>query len=251
MNKLCSILFLAIAGCQSQQVVQFNTEILDTRGPVSIQVDSFGGDVTIIVDPTVVGTVVTANQLEVGQNGLPERNAQMRCATQIESGILGEVVHVSATAIDNPLDLISAEIIVKASSVHGVRVHTSDGNVSLLGISGPIDVQTNDGDVRVVTSLVMNEMVSIENRHGNIVYRVSGDSSGKIDATAINGEVAFDLRQGDATILPNSTGDRLVADLNDGTNTLNMRTVDGDVRIYVLDNPAGSEPFFNTDWVSW
>ncbi len=240
-----------MAGCQSQQVVQFNTEKLDTRGPVSIQVDSFGGDVSIIVDPTVVGTEVTVNQLEVGQNGLPERNVQMHCATQIERGIMGEVVHVSATAIDNTLDLIRAEIIVKASSVHGVRVHTSDGDVSLLGISGEIDIQTDEGDVRIVTPLVMNERVSVENRRGNIVYRVSGDSSGKIDAIAINGEVAFDLRQGDATILPNTTGDHLVANLNDGTNKLNMRTVDGDVRIYVLEDPVGSEPFFNTDWVSW
>jgi hypothetical protein len=251
MKKLCYITIYLLAGCQSQQVVNFNTAMLPTRGPVAIDVQSFGGDVTVLVDETVEGTQVFANQLELGTDGVPERNVQMVCTTNIETGINGETVHVVATYDDNPLGLVSAEIIIRAQSIHNVSVTTANGDVTLLGVSGAINIKTKDGDVRVVTPLVMNESVSIENRRGNIVYRVRGESSGIIDATAMNGEVALDLRQGDATILPGSTGDHLEANFNGGTNPIVMRTVNGDVRIYVVADPVGSEPLFNTDWISW
>ena len=126
-----------------------------------------------------------------------------------------------------------------------------NGDVTLLGISGAIDIQTKDGNVRVVTPLMMNERVSIETRRGDIVYRVRGESSGIIDATAMYGAVALDVKEGDATILPGSTGDHLVSSFNGGTNPIIMRTVNGDIRIYVVADPVGSEPLFNTDWVSW
>jgi predicted regulator of Ras-like GTPase activity (Roadblock/LC7/MglB family) len=251
MRKLCFIAILALAGCQSQQVVDFDTALLPTRGPVAIDVQSFAGNVTIIADPSIVGTQVQATQLELGLDEVPERSVHMTCSTTIETGITGEIVHVVATCDDNALGLISAEIVIRANSIHGVSVTTSNGNVTLLGISGAVDVTTRDGNVRIVTPLVMNERVSVENRRGDIVYRVRGESSGIIDATAMNGEVALDLRQGKAIILPGSTGDHLVATFNGGTNPIIMRTVDGDVRLYVVADPIGSEPLFNTDWFTW
>ena len=98
---------------------------------------------------------------------------------------------------------------------------------------------------------MINSAVTIENRRGNIVFRVRGESSGIIDATAIGGDASLDLRQGEATILPGSTGDHLVAKFNGGTNAITMRTVDGNIRIHVVADPIGSEPLFSTDWISW
>ena len=97
----------------------------------------------------------------------------------------------------------------------------------------------------------MNEDVLIENRRGDIVYRVRAESSGSIDATAMNGEASLDLRYGQAVILPGSTGDHLVAEFNGGKNSLIMRTVDGNVRIFVVADPVGSEPWISTEWLTW
>ena len=251
MKKICLISMLALAGCKSQQVVEFDSATLATSGPVEVNVHSFGGNVTIIVDSTVRGTIVSATQIEDGDGELPDAVPRMRCTTEIETGVTGQIVHVVATCNDNALQLVSADIIVRAKSIHGVSVTTQNGDVTLLGISGAIDIQTKDGNVRVVTPLMMNERVSIENRRGDIVYRVRGESSGIIDATAMYGAVAFDLKEGDATILPGSTGDHLVSSFNGGTNPIIMRTVNGDIRIYVVADPVGSEPLFNTDWISW
>jgi hypothetical protein len=251
MKKICLISMLALAGCKSQQVVEFDSATLATSGPVEVNVHSFGGNVTIIVDSTVRGTIVSATQFEDGAGELPDAVPRMRCTTEIETGVTGQIVHVVATCNDNALQLVSADIIVRAKSIHGVSVTTQNGDVTLLGISGAIDIQTKDGNVRVVTPLMMNERISIETRRGDIVYRVRGESSGIIDATAMYGEVAFDLKEGNATILPGSTGDHLVSSFNGGTNPIIMRTVDGDIRIYVVADPVGSEPLFNTDWISW
>jgi hypothetical protein len=97
----------------------------------------------------------------------------------------------------------------------------------------------------------MNEQVTVENRRGNIVYRVRSESSGLIDATAINGEATLDVRYGNAVILPGSTGVHLAARFNDGVNPITMRTVEGNIRIFVVPDPIGSEPLFDTDWISW
>ncbi len=86
MRKLCCIAIFALAGCQSQQVVDFDTALLQTRGPVAIDVQSFAGNVAIIVDPSIVGTQVQATQLDIGLDEVPERIVHMKCATNIETG---------------------------------------------------------------------------------------------------------------------------------------------------------------------
>ncbi len=251
MFRICFTVLFFLAGCQSTQVVDLNTANLNTRGPVSIDVQTFAGTVTIIADPTVLGTVVSANQYEDGLGAVPVAKLYMKTTTYVEKGPLGETVYVVATCDDDPLHLITANIVIRSKNIHGVRVENGRGDITLKGITGAVNVQTRDGDVRIVTPLVMNEQVTVENRRGNIVYRVRSESSGMIDATAINGEATLDLRYGHAVILPGSTGDHLSAQFNDGENKITMRTVDGNVRIHVNPDPIGSEPLFTTDWISW
>jgi len=251
MKKLCFIAILALAGCQSPQVVEYTSAHLATSGPVEISVRSFGGSVTVIADPMVIGTVVSAKQIERGNSEIPIAEPKIECTTEIKTSETGQAVFVNATCDDNALELIHADIVIRAKSIHNVSVETSKGDITLLGVSGAIQLRTNDGDVRVITPLVINEPVKIENRRGDIVYRVRGESSGMIDATAINGKASLDLRQGEATILEGSTGDHLVANFNGGIHLIDMRTVDGDIRIAVVADPVGSEPLYNTDWISW
>jgi len=175
----------------------------------------------------------------------------MDCSVYIENGPLGETLHVIATCENDPLHTVTANIVIRAKDIHGVTVMNERGDIVVRGISGSVNIQTRDGDVLIVTPLVMNEQVTVENRRGNIVYRVRSESSGLIDATAINGEATLDLRNGNAIILPGSTGDHLVARFNDGVNPITMRTVEGNVRIFVVPDPLGSEPLFTTDWISW
>jgi DUF4097 and DUF4098 domain-containing protein YvlB len=161
------------------------------------------------------------------------------------------MLSVEATCDNDSLRSLYADITIRAPFIHNVAIHTQRGDVTVVGTSGSLTIQTSDGDVRVVTPYALNQKVTIENRRGNIVYRVSGTSSGIIDATAMNGAASLNVRQGDTIILPGTTGDHLIAIFNDGLNPIVMRTVEGDIRIYVLENPAANEPWFTADWVSW
>jgi hypothetical protein len=251
MFRISFIALFFIAGCRSTQVVDLNAVALQTNGPIAVDIQSFGGSVTVIADPDVSGAIVTANQHEEGLGTVPVSRLYMNVSTYIENGPLGETVHIIATCDDDPLHMVTANIVIRAGDIHGVTIVNARGNVIVKGISGPINIRSRDGDIRIVTNLVMNEQVTVENRRGNIVYRVRSESSGLIDATAINGEATLNLRYGNAIILPGSTGDHLSARFNDGVNPITMRTVEGDVRIHVVPDPVGSEPLFSAEWISW
>lgn len=251
LRRLTFFILFFFTSCTTTQVVDLNTVTLDTDGPVAIDIDSFGGTVTIVADPDIIGTEVSANQYEEGLGSVPVARLYMNVTTTIEHGDLGETVKVVATCENDPLHTVTANIVVRARDIHGVRVRSDRGDIVAKGITGPVDIQTKDGDVRIVTPRVMNDEVLIENRRGNIVYRVRSESTGLIEATAIGGEATLDLRYGNAVILPGSTGDHLSARFNDGLNPITMRTVDGNVRIFVVPDPVGSEPLFETDWISW
>ena len=251
MQRICFILTLALTGCQSTYVLNLPPATLDVDGPISVDVRSFGGHVTLIADPDVSGAVISVVQRDIGNDANREPVSRIGWTARVEVGPFGEVLSVVARSDEDSLRSLHADITIRAPIIHGVVIRTQRGDVAVVGTSGPLKIQTSDGDVRVTTPYPLNEAVTIENRRGNIVYRVSGDSTGDIDATAMNGSASLDLRQGNAIIHHGTTGDHLVATFNDGTNRIVMRTVDGDIRIYVLENPAANEPWFTADWTSW
>lgn len=251
MQRICFIPIVALTGCQSTYLLNLPPATLDVDGPISVDIRSFGGDVTLIADPDVSGATIKVVQRDIGNDANREPVSRIAWSASIEVGSFGEVLSVVASSDDDSLRSLHADITIRAPIIHGVAIRSQRGDVTVVGTSGPLAVQTSDGDVRVTTPYALNETVTIENRRGNIVYRVSGDSTGTIDATAMNGSASLDLRKGDAVILPGSTGDHLVASFNSGKNPITMRTVEGDIRIYVLENPIEDEPWFIADWVSW
>jgi hypothetical protein len=251
MYRICFILIIALASCKSTYLLNLPPATLDTNGPIAVDVRSFGGNVTLIADPNVVGAVISVVQRDIGNDVNRVPISRIAWSANVEVGAFGEILSVVATSDDDSLRSLRADITIRTPVIHGVAIHTQRGNVTVVGASGSLNIQTSDGDVRVVTARAINEKVEIENRRGNIVYRVSENSTGIIDATAMNGSASLDLRQGIAVILPGTTGDHLVARFNDGQNPIIMRTVDGDIRIHVLANPVVDKPWFATDWISW
>ena len=251
MLRLCFILTIALTGCRSTFVLNLPPATLDINGPISIDVHSFAGNVTLIADPDSPGVVVSVVQRDTDNVTSRKSATRIAWSSRVEVGPFGEMFFMDATSDDDALRSLYADITIRAPLIHNVSVHTQRGDVTVVGTSGSLKVQTSDGDVRVVTPYALNQKVTIENRRGDIVYRVSGTSSGIIDATAMNGAASLHVRQGDTTILPGTTGDHLIASFNDGQNPMVMRTVEGDIRIYVIENPAANEPWFTADWVSW
>jgi hypothetical protein len=88
-----------------------------------------------------------------------------------------------------------------------------------------------------MTNFAMTRPVIIANRDGDIDYRIRGESTARFDAETIDGTVSQLINYGKVTILSPLSGTQFNATLNDGTNRVTLRTVDGDIRIAVISNP--------------
>ena len=142
-----------------------------------------------------------------------------------------------------------AGVSISTNSIEDVQVQTSTGDVTLLGISGSLDIRTSDGDILVATNNPMVKTVSIENHRGNIIFRVSELSTGNIDISAIGGDARFDAISGHASVLSNTSKGHVMAVLNDGKNVVNLRTVDGNASFEVVKNPMANRISWNFDWL--
>ncbi len=251
MKRFCFLLIFLFAGCKSHQVLDLGTANLNTIGPASIEVNSFGGNITIVVDATLNSAKVQVAQRDKMLKRGEEPQKQITWDAFVQNGAQGEMIFVETHANHNPMKTLSADVTIQAPSIHHVTANTENGDITIYGVSGQLALITSDGNIKVATPLVMNNDVTLETRRGNIEFRIRGESSAKIDATAINGNAALNMRYGDGQILSGTTKSHVSALFNDGVNSYTMRTVDGNISIDIVEDPIGSEPLFNTEWISW
>ncbi len=254
MNRLTFYLicvFFVASGCSTKQVMTFPQRTLETAGPIAVDVQSFAGDVTVIVDESLQNATIDVVQRIEAYADNDEPVKQINWTSQIDQSSSGEILMLELNCDSNPLQTVFADAVVRAPSIDNVTIRTKKGDVDVFGVTGMLEIKTSDGDVLVATPLPMDDRVTIETVRGDIRYRVREESTGKIDLTAVSGTAAFNLRYGDGVILPGSTGEKLRASLNHGQNDVVMRTVEGDITVEVVQNPIGDMPPFEFKWPLW
>ncbi|MEE2819513.1 MAG: DUF4097 family beta strand repeat-containing protein [Planctomycetota bacterium] len=254
MNRLTFYLicvFIALSGCSTKQVMTFPKRTLETAGPIAVDVQSFAGDVTIIVDETIQDATIDVVQRIEGFEENEDPVKRIDWTSRIDQSSSGETLRLTLNCDSNPLQTVFADAVVRAPSIDNVTIRTKKGDVDVFGMTGTLDIKTSDGDVLVATPLPMNEHVTIETVRGDIRYRVREESAGRIDLTAVSGTAAFNMRFGEGIILPGSTGEKLKASFNHGQNNVVMRTVEGDITVDIVQNPIGDMPAFDFEWPLW
>ncbi|MHC4947895.1 MAG: DUF4097 family beta strand repeat-containing protein [Planctomycetota bacterium] len=233
-------LALAAAGCLSPTVTD-EPLVLGAAGPVSVDVDSFRGDVTITVDPDAAGATVRV--IRAASHGA-QRGGEARASlgeiawdARIVPGDLGPVIEVHASTIHPEPHFQRADVFITAPDVDGVRIRTRDGDVTATDIRGEVDIVTTYGNVRLMTTRPMTRAVSITSTEGDIDFRVRAESAGLLDCDAIGGNVTHRCRFGEIIVQAGTDHDTLLADFNGGENLIRLRTVDGDIRIAVVSDP--------------
>jgi hypothetical protein len=223
--------------------------VLNTSGPVAVDVESFSGDITIEADQSCVDTTVTFQRSSLRESEQDDLYRLISYTAQTQPTEIGQKVVVKAIATENELDLLRVDIAITTNSVEDVHLRTRNGDVTMLGVGGALDVRTADGDIHVATNEPMTNSVLLENHRGNIVFRISKESAGTIEIATIGGRAGFDANLGKTTILPNSKIGLLNATLNDGQNEIILRTVDGDAVVEVVENPMAKRHNWNFDWL--
>jgi len=226
---------------------RFLLHTIHTKGLVSINVESFAGDVNITADKDYQGTRVSVVKESKQGTSLDSVN----CNIFARNTEIGEEIVVQISAEKNELRFMRANVSIFTKSVDGVRIKTKNGNVTLRNVSGSLNVHTTDGDVLVATTVPITDSVLIENHRGNIVVFAPEESTGNIDISAIGGRTSLDVLAGNTIVLPGSTKDHMMAIVNGGRNNIALRTVDGNASFEILKNPMVPRSLWNFDWLSF
>ena len=215
--------------------------IFEVSGPISVDVETFHGDVMINVNPKLEQARVTiVREARHGHDRTDEANhslSEIGVTSDIVPGELGQSLQVRAQSSHAEPHFQRAHVYIEAPEIDGVRVRTSTGKVYAQGVRGAIDIETSEQDVRVMTNLALMQPITIVNRNADIDLRMRGESAANFDAQTVDGQVTHNVRYGNLIVQSQTSHDTLNAVLNQGANPVVLRTVKGDIRIAVVHNP--------------
>jgi hypothetical protein len=211
---------------------------LAVAGPVSVDVDSFGGDVILTADPRLSQATVTVRR-EATHGAGRKKDAQRSLdeigySAVVVPGTAGPELEIRTWTGHAEPHYQRAHLEITVPAVNGLTLRTQRGRVDL---EGNVHIECSEGDVRVMTNRSMRQPVTVLNRRGDIDYRVRGESTGSFDCEVVDGEVRYRARQG-RFLVSEATNRRLQASLNDGDNPIRLRTTSGDIRVAVVHNPT-------------
>lgn len=239
----------ALAGIDSIAYEDIHDDpiIVDVTGPMEVDVESFNGDVVVEVNDELDHGIVTFTREATHGYGRTEEAARsladISASMDITGGELGQVLMVRTSTEHAEPHFQRVKVKIELPEVEGLRVRTRNGGVRAVGISGPIDIETDDGDVRVMTYFAIDDPVTIVNHSGDIDLRIRGESMGELDFQALRGRVFSRVKYGRLRVHPGTDHDTFLATFNDGVNPIVLRTADGDVRFAVVADPMAVGQF--------
>jgi hypothetical protein len=133
----------------------------------------------------------------------------------------------------------AVDIDIRVERIGIVVVRTKDGHVETIDFEDGVDIESSNGDVRVSTRSPLTQPSTILNQDGSIAWRVGPYASGLFDAEAVHGTIRTSVFKGKWNSARSGNDlDSLHAQLNGGTARIVLRTVDGNISVYVGDHPT-------------
>lgn len=229
---------------------------LPVEGLVNVEVRNFAGDVVIRgdrPDRTQDALVILDRRGEhrgfrdkESEASLPLITWDVRITPPAGPGEPSTLVVEASTTHDEPW-YQRLDIEVTIAELGRITVETTRGRVQVSNNRGPVDITTTKGNVRVVTPWPQKLESIIVTRDGDIDYRVRGESSFVLDAETIGGTVKARCTAGRWTAHDaRNDHDSMHATLNDGGERLILRTVDGNIRVGVVEEPGAIGSFIVT-----
>ena len=227
----------------SDDLVQFRSQ-----GAIDVQVDSIGGNVTVIGNPNITTTTVevTREAYHGYLRGTEPREALglIDWTAELLPGP-GPIETLDIrTAYNGPEEwFIRTHIRIETPDLESVQIRTVRGSVEIVNNTGPVDVHTTLGDILVATMYPQRGDNTLIGSEGDIDYRVPAGSTGEFDVQVIEGKIKTRITEGQWRYKKSANRtDEIHASLNSGDNPIVIRTTEGDIRIAVVKNPLGYGP---------
>lgn len=251
---------LALAGCvgtptstfermdnaltQGEMSIDDPLVLIDTVGPIDLQVDSFGGSVRIeAVDGMEGTTIEPVRRAFLGHLRRDEAEVSLDkidYRIELQPGALDREVLVISTSTEHPEPHFQGvDFFIRTGELGRVDVKTRRGHVWVKNNRHGVDLDTTYGDIRVVTDFPMNEPVTLVCKDGSIDYRVAPGSTGLYDLRTVGGEVWQRFTDARVIALGVENGPSVFyGEVGDGENPVVARTTYGDIRVSVVEKPT-------------
>ena len=229
---------------QGEMAIDDPLVLIDTLGPIDLEVDSFGGTVRIEAVEGMVGTTIEpVRRAFLGHLRRDEAEVSLdRIDYRIElkSGALDREVLVITTSTEHPEPHFQGvDFLIRTGELGRVDVVTRRGHVWVKNNRHGVDLDTTYGDIRVVTDFPMNDPVTLVCKDGSIDYRVAPGSTGLYDLQTVGGEVYQRFTEARVVALGVDNGpSTFFGEVGDGTNPVVVRTTYGDIRVSVVEKPT-------------
>ena len=217
---------------------------------MDVEVDNFAGDIIIntTTHPEKCGIQVLRRATQgTGYRSEGDASLDQICINWeiVDRADRKALVIHSTTKYELPW-FQAADIEVTVPELGVAIVRSSRGHVYVTQFQDGVDIETTNGDVRVATNTPIRSPSTILNKDGSIDWRVPPRSAGSYQMESINGEVQVRVREGSwlATDTRNDM-DSNYGVLNKGANLVILRTVGGDIQIYVGKTPLEMGTFID------
>lgn len=221
---------------------------IDSRGILDVDIESFGGNIRIEAVPGMKGTVIEPVRRsflghlrrDEGQIALDRIDYRIELR---EGDLDRETLRISSSTTHPEDHFQGVDFYIRTGELGAVEISTIRGRVWVKDNTGPVDIQTTYGDIRVVTDHPMNGEVVLMTKDASIDYRVSPGSTGLYDLRSVGGEVYQRFTNARVTATSEENGPSIfVARVGEGVNPVILRTTYGDIRVAVVENPTQVGP---------
>ena len=221
---------------------------LDVSGPVSVDIATFGGDVTIrstgdapgqayvLVRPEATHSV---HRMTDAQTSLEDIDWSIE--TVEEDG--HTTIRIRGTTLYPESGLQRLHVTIATPYIDGVRARTRLGDVDVLDVDGPIDIDTTRGDVSIVTDRSLHGPITAMTTDGDITIRAAPGTRGRLDGFTAKGRVICSVPDGKLRVHGRSGDQTLQGVINDGDEPFTLRTNDGTIRVVVKQYPYQQSSF--------
>lgn len=238
----------ALGGCASTQPSEYTFDIAATTGMLALDIENFRGSVEVRADPRVEQATVSATS-SASMERREDENAAI-ADTWIEADLTEEsaraVLRVRTGSSRENTGDHWVDLVVRVPRCGGVRIDNRDGFVEVVGTSGGTTITNRLASVEFRTNEPMTDPVSITTTDGDIWYQVPMGSSGSFDLHTLQGNVWYrDRVQGSDKVY--SAPGVYHARLNEGTNSIEMRTNQGNINVWVDEEPTELTRLFKRD----
>ena len=164
---------------------------------------------------------------------------------RLESGPEGPVLVIKASSGHPDAAQMRTDLIIELPEPSGVRVRSGFGHIEVRGCVGPIDAQTNEGNVLVRSHRpLQGDLTAISNR-GAALVAVRGETEAMVDLEAweVKPEAAS---WAGLKILPGTTASRFKGVMNEGTWMITVRATEANASFHAIPNPEFTAFHFDT-----